>query len=70
MASGTARGQARGRIGRVLAGEKWTQEQLDSWAQDQRAVAEARRELALLARLELGSEVAEVFASAPADITL
>jgi hypothetical protein len=57
----TARGEGRSPIMRVIAGEKWTSEQLDSWAEQQRTVAAARRELALFARSELGYEVAEVF---------
>ncbi len=61
VSTATARGEARNPIIRVLAGERWTPDQLESWAEEQRAVAAARRELALFARSEMGSEVAEVF---------
>lgn len=64
MASATVRGDARTPVARALAGEKWTQEQLDEWAAATKAVAHARRDLVLLARRELGYEAAEVFATA------
>jgi hypothetical protein len=65
VSTATVRGEGRGPIMRVVAGEKWTPEQLESWATQQRAVAAARRELALFARSEMGYEVAEVFTAEP-----
>ena len=65
ISTATARGEGRSPIMRVIAGEKWTPEQLNSWAEQQRKVAAARRELALFARSELGHEMAEVFTAPP-----
>lgn len=65
VSTATARGEGRGPFVRVIAGERWTPKQLESRAEQQRAVAAARRELAIFARSEMVYEVAEVFTSAP-----
>ncbi len=63
MGAATQRGEARPELLRRIAGEKWTQEQLDQWGEELRSLAEARRRLAATARREAGVEVAELFAS-------
>jgi hypothetical protein len=63
MGAATKRGEARTELLRVIAGEKWTQEQLDQWQEELRGLAEARRRLGAIARREAGVEVAELFAS-------
>jgi hypothetical protein len=63
MGAATQRGEARPGLLRMIAGEKWTQEQLDQWAKELRGLAEARRRFAVTARREAGVEVAELFAS-------
>jgi hypothetical protein len=65
ISTATSRGEGRGGLAQRVAGEKWTQEQLDAWDADQKALARARRDLALHARHELGFEVAEVFREPP-----
>ena len=61
----TRPGQARTGIVRYLAGEKWSEEQLEAWNGQVAAMAQARRAFALHARHELGVEIAEVFLVAP-----
>ena len=63
MGAATQRGEARPGLLRLLAGEKWTQEQFDQWGKELRDLAEARRRLAVTARRESGVEVAELFTS-------
>ena len=63
MGAATQRGEARPEFLRRIAGEKWTQEQLDQWGEELRSLAEARRRLAVTARRESGIEVAELFTS-------
>jgi hypothetical protein len=63
MGAATQRGEARPEPLRMIAGEKWTQEQLDQWQDELRGLAEARRRLAVTARRETGVEVAELFTS-------
>jgi len=63
MSAATQSGEAMPRLMQIIVGEKWTQEQLDQWAKEVRAVAEARRRLAIIARREVGVEVAELFTS-------
>lgn len=61
VGTATTRGTARNLVSRLLAGEKWTEEQLVAWAEERRALSEARKSLAELARRESGLEVAELF---------
>jgi hypothetical protein len=61
LGAATTRGEARGRVDRTIRGEAWTPEQLEDWNKANQRLAAARRSLALLARKELGVEVAEVF---------
>ncbi len=63
MGAATQRGEARPEFLRRVAGEKWTQEQLDQWSEELHGLAEARRQLAITARRESGIEVAELFTS-------
>jgi hypothetical protein len=67
VGAATTRGAARSLLGRLLAGEKWTEEQLRAWAVERQALAEARKSLAELARRESGIEVAELFSEDPTD---
>jgi len=61
MSAATRPGEAVPRFMQVIAGEKWTPAQLDQWDKEVRALAEARRRLAVTTRRELGIEVAELF---------
>jgi hypothetical protein len=61
LGAATTRGEARGRVDRTIRGEAWTPKQLEDWSRAIERVAQARRSLALLARKEIGVEVAEVF---------
>ena len=61
MGAATTQGEAGNKFSRMVVGQKWTKEQLDAWTAEERALAAARRDLALLARRELGSEIADVF---------
>jgi hypothetical protein len=61
MSAATRPGEAMPRFMQIIAGEKWTQTQLDQWAKEVSALAEARRRLAITARREAGVEVAELF---------
>lgn len=63
MGVATQQGEARPGLLRMIAGEKWTQEQLDQWQEELRGLAEARRRLGVIARREVGVEVADLFAS-------
>jgi hypothetical protein len=63
MGAATTRGVGATRLVRTLVGEKWTRAQLDEWQMEVRALADARRRLAEVARAELGIEVAELFVS-------
>ncbi len=63
MGAATQRGEARSEFLRRIAGEKWTQEQLDKWQEELHSLAEARRRLGVIARREAGVEVADLFAS-------
>ena len=63
MGAATQQGEARPLLLRVIAGEKWTQKQLDQWQEELRGLAEARRRLGVIARRETGIEVADLFAS-------
>ncbi len=63
MGAATQQGEARSLLLRVIAGEKWTQKQLDQWQEELRGLAEARRRLGVIARREAGVEVADLFAS-------
>jgi hypothetical protein len=58
----TARGEGRSKWLAGLAGEKWTEEQLDAWKVEGRNLALARRSMSEVARKELGSDPAEAFA--------
>jgi len=62
IGAATVRGQGRGSVMRLLAGEKWTSEQLGHWRTRFEGFARQRRAFAEIARKELGSEVADVFA--------
>ena len=64
VGAATKPGEARTGIVRFLAAEKWSQDQLTAWNGQIAALATARRDFTLLARRELGSEVAEVFTAA------
>ena len=59
----TQRGKARPLWLQGIAGTKWTQQQLDQWQEELRNLAEARRQLGVIARQEVGAEVADLFAS-------
>jgi hypothetical protein len=59
----TQRGDARPLWWRAIAGEKWTQAQLDQWQEELRGLAESRRKLGVIARKETGVEIADLFAS-------
>lgn len=63
VAAATQRGKARYLWLRGIAGEKWTQQQLDQWQEELRGLAEARRRLGVIARREVGVEFANLFAS-------
>ncbi len=63
MGAATQQGKASPEFLRMIAGEKWTQAQLDQWQEELRGLAEARRRLAVTARREAGVEVAELFSS-------
>jgi len=67
LRSATQRGRGRPNWLRALAGETWTQEQLDTWAQEERSLGKSRREFNMVVRNELGSTAAEVFVVQPAD---
>jgi hypothetical protein len=62
ISEATIPGRARGPIRTRLFGQKWTQEQLDELNKRAERVAELRRQLAELARRELGHEVADLWA--------
>jgi hypothetical protein len=64
VGAATQRGKARPEFLIRIAGEKWTQEQLDQWGEELRSLAQARRRLAVVARREAGVEVAELFTPA------
>lgn len=59
----TQRGEARPLWLRGIASEKWTQKQIDKWQEEMRGLAEARRQLGVIARQEAGVELADLFAS-------
>jgi hypothetical protein len=61
VGAATGPGDARSGIIRFMAGEKWSQDQIEAWKTQIAALAKVRRDFVLLARRELGSEVAEVF---------
>ena len=63
MGAATQQGEARPLLLRVIAGEKWTQQQLNQWQEELRGLAEAHRRLGVIARRETGIEVADLFAS-------
>jgi hypothetical protein len=63
VGAATQRGKARPLWLRGIAGEKWTQQQLDQWQEELRGLAEARKRLSGIARRESGVEVADLFAS-------
>jgi hypothetical protein len=65
MGAATGSGQARTGLIRYLRGEKWSQEQLDEWNEQIRELGILRREFAVMARRELGSEVARLFTGVP-----
>lgn len=69
VGAATKPGQARSGIVRFLAGEKWSQDQLRAWNGQIAALATARRAFTLLARRELGSEIAEVFTAPDAVVS-
>jgi hypothetical protein len=68
MSAATRPGKAMPRFMQIIAGEKWTQAQLDQWAKEVSALAEARRRLAAIARREAGVEVAELFTNGQATL--
>src|SRR6266516_1028998 len=63
VGAATRQGEARPLLLRRIAGEKWTQKQLDQWQEELRGLAEARRRLGVVARREAGVEVADLFSS-------
>jgi hypothetical protein len=63
MGTATQKGEARPLFLKVVVGEKWTQKQLDQWQNELRGLAEARKRLGIIARKELGVEVADLFAT-------
>ena len=63
VGTATQRGEARPELLRRIAGEKWTQKQLNQWNKELQGLAEARRRFAITARREAGVEVAELFSS-------
>jgi len=63
MGAATQKGEARPLFLKVIVGEKWTQKQLDQWQNELRGLAEARKRLGIIARKELGVEVADLFAT-------
>lgn len=63
VSTATQRGKAIPLWLRGIIGEKWTQQQLDQWQEEQHDLAEARRKLAVIAWREVGVEVADLFAS-------
>lgn len=63
MGAATQKGEARPLVLKVITGEKWTQKQLDQWQNELRGLAEARKRLGIIARRELGVDIADLFAS-------
>lgn len=61
MGAATQRGSARGAVLRALAGEKWNPDQLHEWAKNLGELAEARKQLTVIARREIGTDIPEVF---------
>jgi hypothetical protein len=64
VGAATTTGDGGNWLGR-LAAHQWTDEQLRQWNDDLKALAIARRNLAELARRELGIEVARLFSEDP-----
>ncbi len=63
VGAATQQGKAQTMWLRGITGEKWTQQQLDQWQAELRGLAEARKRLGGVARLETGVEVVDLFAS-------
>jgi hypothetical protein len=63
VGAATQQGKAQTMWLRGITGEKWTQQQLDQWQAELRGLAEARKRLGGVARLETGVEFVDLFAS-------